>query len=364
MELREFKLERYLAQYEFTAPYLLCTSDCETLSVSELLNLDNGSSEGLKDLKLGYTESSGSPVLKTEIAKWYDSINPSEIIVTSGAEETIFLTMHALLKPGDHVIVQTPAYQSLTEIPLSIGCQVSAWEMVERNGAWETDLDALAALITSCTRVLIINSPHNPTGYQFSSGQWHAIQEICQDHSVRIISDEVYRGIEHNPRDRRRAMADCMQSGVSIGVMSKSLGLAGLRIGWVASKDTKFLKKFQALKDYTTICNSAPSEYLSTVALKQKETIISRNLKIIDTNLQILHQFFVHHTDQVTWSPPVAGSTAFPRLASKSSVETFCDELRKEQGVLLLPGTVFQVGTPHFRIGYGRRDMPGIFGSV
>ncbi|WP_319580843.1 aminotransferase class I/II-fold pyridoxal phosphate-dependent enzyme [uncultured Methanospirillum sp.] len=360
MDIRDFRLERYMAQYEFSAPYLLCSSDCETLSVQELFALEEGSAQEFQTFKLGYTEAPGSPELREEISAWYELVDDDEVIVTSGAEETIFITMHTLLKPGDHVIVQMPSYQSLHEIPKSLGCHVSPWQMAEKNGAWHLDIEALHEHITPKTKALVINSPHNPTGYQFSKSDWHAIEEICADHSIFIVSDEVYRGIEHDTSKGLKPMADLNESALSIGVMSKSLGLAGLRIGWAASRNDEFRKKFQAFKDYTTICNSGPSEYLATVALRQKEQIIRRNLAIIHDNMSILHTFFKTYADQITWSAPTAGSTAFPRLATDASIESFCDKVRDDQGVLLLPGSVFHVETPHFRIGYGRRNMPEI----
>jgi len=360
MEIQDFRLERYMARHEFTAPYLLCSSDCETLSIQELLALEERSYDGFQQFRLGYTEAPGSPALRNEIAAWYDSVTPHEVIVTTGAEEAIFIAMQVLLKPGDDVIVQMPAYQSLYEVPGSIGCNVIPWQMTEKNGAWFLDTNTLLNLITPKTRVLVINSPHNPTGYQFSKSDWHAIHEICTDHAIFIISDEVYRGIEHDQSTGLIPMTDLTETAMSIGVMSKSLGLAGLRIGWTASRDTEFRKKFQAFKDYTTICNSGPSEYLATIALKQKEKIIERNLTIIYKNMNILDTFFRQHTEQITWSPPVAGSTSFPRLVGDSSVDLFCDKVREKQGVLLLPGSVFHVETPHFRIGFGRSNMPEI----
>lgn len=358
MEIREFKLERYMAQHEFSARYLLCTSDCETLSVRELLSMEPGSADGMQDLNLGYTESQGSPLLREEIARWYDSLHADQIVVTSGAEEAIFISLQVLLTPGDHVIVQSPAYQSLIEIPRVLCCSVSEWKMSEGEGRWKLNPDTLHDIITPATRALVVNSPHNPTGHLFTANEWKTIQEICDDHHIAILSDEVYRGAEHILSSQLPAMADKSDNGYSIGVMSKSLGLAGLRIGWIATKDAQFLKKFLSLKDYTTICNSGPSEYLATIALRQKEQILQRNMNIIHNNLKVLDEFFKYHRDILTCSHPVAGSTAFPRLTGNIPAEFFCDTILKKSGILLLPGTVFGVNTPHFRIGYGRRDLP------
>lgn len=357
MYIPDFKLERYLATYEFSAPYLLCTSDCESLSISELLSLEEGAESGFLNQKLGYTESKGDPILRSEIAGLYQTVTPDEVVVSAGAEEAIFILMNILLKPGDHVIVQEPAYQSLSEIPRAIGCRVSPWSLVERDGLWAADLDALERLITPDTRILVVNSPHNPTGHLFTQEEWRRLIEMTDDRGIRVISDEVYRGLEHDPGTQLPAMADCSYAGISIGVMSKAFGLAGLRIGWIATHDAEVIRRFLAMKDYTTICSSAPSEYLSTVALRNKEKILRRNREIVRRNLDLLHGFFRDHADILTWSVPRAGSTAFPRLCTADSSELFCNQVREGSGVLLLPGLVFGVEGPYFRIGYGREDM-------
>lgn len=358
MYIPDFKLERYLATYEFSAPYLLCTSDCESMRISELLSLEEGAESGFLNLKLGYTESKGDPDLRSEIAGLYQTVTPDEVVVSAGAEEAIFILMNILLKPGDHVIVQEPAYQSLSEIPRAIGCRVSPWNLIERDGLWTADLDALERCITPDTRILIVNSPHNPTGHLFTQSEWKRLIEITDEKGIRVISDEVYRGLEHDPKLQLPAMVDCSLRGISIGVMSKAFGLAGLRIGWVATHDTEVIRRFLAMKDYTTICSSAPSEYLSTVALRNKEVILQKNREIVKSNIRLLQGFFADHSDILIWSAPFAGSTAFPRLCSVDSSEQFCTQVREKAGVLLLPGVVFGVEGPYFRIGYGREDMP------
>jgi aspartate/methionine/tyrosine aminotransferase len=357
MNISEFRLERYLASHEFSARYLLCTSDCESLSINELLSLEEGASDSFQNLVLGYTESQGSPSLREEIARWYSSISPDQVVVTTGAEETIFISMQVLLRPGDHVIVQTPAYQSLYELPRVIGCQVTPWDLQEEGGRWILNPDTLHELVHPSTRFLVVNSPHNPTGHTFSPAEWNEIHEICEDNRISVISDEVYRGAEHSSSACLPAMADCSDTGYSIGVMSKAFGLAGLRIGWMASHDTDFIRKFLAFKDYTTICNSGPSEFLATVALRHKNLILKRNLSIIEKNLESLTGFFRRNSSVLTCSRPDAGSTAFPRLIDDISGDDFCSRVLHRSGILLLPGTVFGVDTPHFRIGYGREDF-------
>jgi len=180
MAIREFRLERFLAEREFRAPYVLGASDCETMSVQELLSLEPGSEDDLLRLRLGYVEPAGSPSLREAIAGLYSGVSPHEVITFNGASEGIMAFMNTALRPGDHVIVQFPAYQSLYEVARSVGCDVTFWKMDEEKG-WSPDLGALQDLVRPTTKVLVINSPHNPTGYQFPERDFRALARFAGD---------------------------------------------------------------------------------------------------------------------------------------------------------------------------------------
>lgn len=357
MNIQPFTLERYFAQYEFKAPYLLCTSDCEAMTVGELLALEPGAAEGLQQCWLGYTESQGSPELRAEIAGLYEQVGLDDVLVHAGAEEAIFNFMNAVLNPGDHVIVHSPCYQSLYEVARAAGCQVSRWLTSEAE-AWALDLAWLEQHIQPNTKVIVVNCPHNPTGYLMSHETQQQLIELARRHNLLLFSDEVYRGLEYRPADRLPAACDLYENAISLGVMSKSYGLAGLRIGWIATRNRAVYQAMAAFKDYTTICNSAPSEYLATLALRQKETIVARNLAIARHNLALLNAFFDRHQATFSWLPPKAGPIAFPGLKLNQSVEQFCADLVNQAGVLLLPGTKYDFDDRHFRVGYGRKQMP------
>ena len=359
MKLNDFKLERFFAKYEFSAPYLLSSSDCESFTVGELLALEENAEEEFKNLWLGYTESQGSPVLREEISKLYKNTSPEEILVFSGAEEGIFVFMNVLLEKGDRIIVQYPAYQSLYGIAEALGCEVTKWEMKYENG-WKPDFEFLEESIREHknTKAIIINSPHNPTGYQFSKAEFHAIIQIARENGLHVFSDEVYRFLEYDSRDRLPAMADVYEKGLSLGVMYKTFGLPGLRVGWIATKDRKLLGKIAAFKDFTTICNSAPSEFHSCLALRHRETLIGRNLGIIRKNLGLLDEFFEEHGELFEWVKPKAGPIGFPQIKFGRNVEEFCTDAVEKQGVMLLPGTVYDFGERNFRLGFGRKNMP------
>jgi len=358
MQLQNFKLERFFAKYEFNTPHLLCCSDCESFSVKEILEMEGEAAfEALHDLGLGYTESTGSPELQRLIAMQYTNIRENEVLVTSGAEEAIFIFMNVALKRGDHVIVQYPCYQSLIEVARAIGCEITKWEVKEEN-QWEPDMDFLAGSIKDNTRAIIINSPHNPTGYLIPQEKLNTIIEIAGKRDILIFSDEVYRFLEYDEQDAVGAACDAYDNAVSLGVMSKSYGLAGLRIGWIATKNNEIYKKMAAFKDYTSICNSAPSEFLATIALKHRHRLVQRNLNIIKENLALWDRFFSDYAHLFSWPKPKAGPIAFPSIKWNQDVEDFCIDLINSKGVLLLPGNYYDFGNKNFRIGYGRKNMP------
>jgi aspartate/methionine/tyrosine aminotransferase len=359
MNLPPFKLERFFAQYEFNTEYLLCSSDCESMSIDDLLSLDTdpaGAAAKFQEVWLGYTESQGSPALRAEICKLYETLQPEDILVHTGAQEAIFLFMFAAFREYDHVIVHSPAYQSLAEVARAAGCDVSPWRAREENG-WSLDLDELRHLMRTTTRAIIINTPHNPTGYLMSPADYQALHQFAKANQLMLFSDEVYRESEYDPASRLTAACDLGDYAISLGVASKTYGLAGLRIGWIATKNKKIYEKMAALKDYTTICNSAPSEFLAEVALRNRQKLIARNLKIIRENLTIIEDLFARHSSLFSWVRPQAGSMGFPRYLG-GNVETFCDELVKKAGVLLLPGSVYDDSHNHFRLGLGRKNLP------
>jgi len=356
MKLPPFKLERFFAKHEFSAPYLLCSSDCESLELRDLLALENGARERFDSLWLGYTDPRGNPHLREAIASQYDRIASDQVLVHAGAEEAIFNFMNVALSPGDHVVVHAPYYQSLGEVAQRVGAHVSQWRGDSQH-AWKLDLADLEPLLTARTRVVVVNFPHNPTGYLPPAEFIGALSSLSDRHGFIVFSDEVYRGLELDPSDRLPAFADVNERAVSLGVMSKTYGLAGLRIGWLATRDDGLSRELASFKDYTTICNSAPSEFLATLAMRNAEVIVARNLRIVRDNLHRLDRFFESHGERFDWYRPKAGSVAFPTLL-RGKVEEFCADLIARAGVLLLPGTIYGEGFNEFRIGFGRRNLP------
>lgn len=357
MALHPFKLERYFAEYEFKTKFLLSSSDCESLSMTELVQMASYESLELwQQLKLGYTESPGHPLLRAEVAGLYDHIR-SDNVVIAAPEEAIFITMQTLLQPNDHVIVVSPAYQSLYDVARSIGCSVTSWKLEPGAGSWQVDLNQLEQSITPRTRMLVLNFPHNPTGHTLSRREFDSVIELAQKHELYIFSDEMYRLLESSADLRMPAVCDVYERGISLSGLSKSFALPGLRIGWLATRQNTLITKWLSFKDYTTICNSAPSEILGIIALQNREQILLRNLKLIRKNTAIADRFFTEHSNSFSWFSPQAGSVAFPQWLGKEPVEQFCRNILNQRGVMLVPGSIFDYPGNHFRIGLGRKNF-------
>jgi aspartate/methionine/tyrosine aminotransferase len=362
LKIKPFYTERFFAIHEFSAPYLLCASDCESLTVDELLQLAGAPRESLGSLHLGYTETQGAPVLRERIAAIYTHAGADQVIYLSAPEEGIFVTMHALLEPGDEVIVLSPCYDSLANVAEYLGCHVVRWPLVpapagSSAAGWRLDLGALDKLVTSHTKLVVVNFPHNPTGYLPCLDECQALVEIVARTGAWLFFDEMYRGLEHDPADRLPSGCDLYERAITLGGLSKTYGLPGLRAGWLAMQDAPTRDRILGWKDYTTICASAPSEVLTGIALGAAERLAERSLRIVLDNLALAEPFFARWQAVFLWNRPQAGSVALVGLRDRLA-QAFCDQLVAEQGVLLLPSTGLGFGDRHVRFGFGRLSFP------
>lgn len=359
MKITPFQLEQYFEKYEFSARYLLSSSDCETLSLHDLLAMADVELERLwGQLKFGYTETWGHPLLREEVATLYKGISTNDVLEIV-PEEGIFLTMHASLKPQDHVICTFPGYQSLYEVARSIGCEITTWMPDEERG-WYFDVKDLESNIRANTKMVIINFPHNPTGYVPSQGDFGDIIELVQEQGAYLFSDEMYQNLEAEDDVTLPSACELYKRAISLSGLSKSYGLPGLRVGWLAMQDTELLTKISQLKSYTTICASAPSEILAIIALRNRAIIHARQNQRIRRNLQVLDDFFLDHQDLLAWQRPSGGSICFPRMLKVEDTYEFCEQMVNEAGIMLVPSRMFQFGGHHVRIGFGKENLPEV----
>lgn len=356
MKILPFDIEHYFAQYEFNTPYLLCSSDCQTISVGELLALSGQPETDLLDLTLGYTESQGNPKLREAIAAGYKQVTAAEIVVLGSPEEGIYLTMRSLLEPGDHVVVLTPAYDSLLNLALHISGNVTRWQIEAGSGRWQIDPGELDRLVTPQTKLVVVNFPHNPTGFLPDLKQLKAIADIAQRNGAWVFCDEMYRGLELNGLETLPSMSEIAERSLILAGLSKVHGLPGLRSGWLVVRNEQLRAEILNWKFYTSICPPAPSEFLALSALQVQEQLIARNRRLIERNVATADAFFGRWPKLFTWRPPQASSVALVGL-NQPSAEAYCHQLAAEAGVLLLPSSRLGYGDGHFRMGFGRENF-------
>lgn len=353
MNIQPFATEVYFARYEFATPHILCASDCESMTTGELLRLAGMETGDLLDQRLGYTESQGDPALRAAVAALHQRVSDDEVVVLGAPEEGIYLTMRTLLEPGDHVIVLTPAYDSLLNLAEHITGNVTRWPIRPVAGGWALDPDELEQLFRPNTRLVVVNFPHNPTGYLPTPEDYTAIIDSVRRRGVWLLCDEMYRGLERNSAERLPSAADRYEHAIVLAGLSKTHGLPGLRAGWLIVRDRDIRAALVNWKHYTTICPPAPIERLATAALGVHASLAERSRVIIAGNLQLAEPFFARHQALFDWRPPRAGSVALVGLAAPSATD-YCYALARDAGVLLLPGAFLGAGDHSVRFGFGR----------
>jgi len=358
MKINDFKLERYFAKHEFTAKYLLSSSDCDGYEMKYLL--ENASKDEMdlwEGIKLGYTESEGNPLLREAILQYY-KIKTIENVVVASPGELNFISMNVLLDSKDHAITVSPCYQSLSEVVKSVNCELSLWK--PSPDKWEFNTADLEKLIQKNTKLIILNFPHNPTGSYLKREQLDEIVRIAEKHDIYIFSDEMYRKLIIDDIEELPPISDIYEKGISLWGTSKTFGLAGLRTGWLVTHDTDFLLKVVSFKDYLSICNSAPSEILSIIALNNIDKFLPQNLKTIRENILLFNEFVAKHPIISSFTPPKAGSTGFIKLNIENSALEFSNNLVNETGIMTVPAEMFEQQGKYLRIGFGRRNFPEI----
>jgi aspartate/methionine/tyrosine aminotransferase len=360
--MRPFALERYLSKHEFSARLIACASDPDTLRLNDVLALDPEATNQFMAMTLGYTETKGALALREAIASLYQGITADDVLVHVGAQEPIYAFMRATLAPGDHVICLSPTYQSLTLVAENIGAEVVRWEARE-DADWQPDVAELERLVRPNTKLLVLNTPQNPTGGLLTGDRFAAAMDFAASRNIRVLGDEVYRGLEH-AGPRLPSVVELSERAVSLGAMAKVYGLAGLRIGWAVTRDRALLERLEIVKDYLSICAPGPSVFLATVALRHADLLRARTLSTVRKNVEVVDQFITRHARHVAWKRPLAGTTALVRLTSVPSATAFCEELVTRTGVLLAPGPLFGASDSHVRIGLGRASLSEALGVL
>ena len=381
-------------EYETSAKYNLAETCCASISVDELLALseDKTATVGklLDSSKVqGYGEIRGSSELRNNLSRLYSSkvgtpLPAENILITPGAIAANHLTLYSLVGPGDHVICHYPTYQQLYSIPESLGAEVSLWKSKAEN-KWLPDLEELKALVKPNTKLIIIkrvsttspthdhktntlsSNPQNPTGAILPKSLMNALTDFAESKSIPILSDEVYRPLFHSisPLDDDfppSLLSTGYANTIATGSLSKAYSLAGLRVGWIASRNRELIEQIAKVRDYTTISVSQLDQSVAAFALSPDtiHALLGRNIALAKSNLALLERFVIKHDEYCSWVKPVAGTTAFVKFEREGKLVdavTLCKSLQAETGVMLLPGDCFgEEFKGYVRIGYVNRE--------
>lgn len=346
MKMEPFLLERWLQQYDPIAKYNLAHASVTPLKLGEFFGKMD------KDLPLHYTSGNGEEDLRQEISILYSNLTNNRVLVTNGATEANFITANYLIEPNDEVVVVAPTYPQMWGVITAIGARIKKFEVTEKN-ADKPEFDRLQDFVTAKTKAILFTNPNNPIGYVLNRNQLKTICEIAEDVGAYVWADEIFRGLEYEG-ETPPSVLDLYEKAVVTSGLSK-MGLAGLRIGWVVSRNEELINNIWNVKDYTSTCNSAVSEHLATLALKGGKIteLRERCKKIAVEPLAILARWIEKRKDAFSWFKPRAGYVSFPDCRLRVDVRQFCKELIEKNGVLVTPGDCF--GFPsHIRIGYGK----------
>ena len=351
---RRLELAEMLSALHHRTAHHLSASECPSLTLPALLAYaDPEDMARWERLDFAYTDPHGAPWLRQTIAATYG--RPQCIVTFAGAQEGLFAALHTLLTPGSHAVVVVPGYQSIET--LCLGLAPTTGVALRAEDGWALDIDAVAAAIRPTTRLVCINFPNSPTGAQLPPDRLAALVSLCRRHGIWLLSDEVYRLMEHDPATRAPQIADLYERGVSIGVLSKAYGLAGLRLGWVACPDPVITDRIAAFRQYLSVCSASPSEVLGQIAIKAAAPITARNRALALANLPLLEAFLGRH-DDFSWHAPRAGIVGYVRYTGADGVEAFTRRMASAS-VALLPASVFRsellsLPDDYFRIGFGQ----------
>lgn len=383
VQLEDFGVEQFMDKYETGISYNMGETCCDSLSIEDVISLyeegekDHVRDELMKDLfntKLVYGYIKGSEFLKNAISKVYnarsgngDLVHKDDIVITNGAIGANFLLFYTLVNPGDKVIAVDPSYQQLTSVPnLFSANNLTKFELKYEDG-YLPDMKKFKEMVQETEpKLVVINNPNNPTGALWDNSILEQFVEICKEYDAYFFCDEVYCPLFHSVKDQTKIPKSIVSFGydkcISTGSMSKAFSLAGVRTGWIITKNKQLVKDLFSKRDYNTISLSMIDDKISTFVLKKFEKIIARNYKLCLENIELIDKFIKDSDGLIEWIRPEAGSTGFIKINVKGiNTMVMCQELASQYKVLLVPGELFNNRSGFCRIGFGNsyNDLKG-----
>ncbi|MBQ0066319.1 MAG: aminotransferase class I/II-fold pyridoxal phosphate-dependent enzyme [Firmicutes bacterium] len=344
MHLPDFKVEQWMTDYEQSAIYNLTDTCVKALSLQELLNFQQVDAS----LSLDYGEISGDKTLRKEILSLYSTGTIDNITCANGCLQANELVLHTLLNQGDHVIALTPGYQQFWDVPKSLGCEISLISLQEEKN-WMPSLEDFSSSIQSNTKMIIINNPNNPTGTCLDDAFLQSLIDLCRQHNIYLLCDEVYR----DPTIQTYCVCDHYELGISTGSLSKMYALAGLRFGWVKA-NLDIIHQINVRRDYSMVSTGPLIDELAKIALAHKSEILTRSRQTIEANKTFLKQWLSKNPAFSLVMPP-CGSVSFLKYNFPKNSKEFALELLEKTGIFFVPGDCFDLDQ-HMRLGLGRDE--------
>ena len=346
MQFKPFLLDTWLDQYEHGIEFNLAASTGPTWTVNDILALaDDETRHRFLNHKLVYGRPAGADSLREAIAEM-EGVSADAVQVVTGASEALVALMWLAAEPGANVILPLPGFTTFSALPESLGLETRFYRVRRENG-FRIDVDEIKRLADSKTKLVLVNSPHNPTGATISDTDMEALHAFTAERGIQLICDQVYHPIYHG---RRTKTAARLPHATVISDLSKAFSIAGVRTGWMIEHDAKRRQQYWTARAYFSICNSSTGEILSEVAIRKRDAVLGETQQVATINLKTLDSFMKEHADVMGWMPPQGGMTAFPWLVSGEDAHAFC-QAATELGILLAPGDCFDVPS-HFRLGF------------
>jgi aspartate/methionine/tyrosine aminotransferase len=351
MEMRPFLLDQWLTKHQFASPpieYDLASSTGPRWTVRELLALvGDQARERLFDRPLYYAPPEGGAELREALAAVV-GVTADDVRITTGASEALWILFIDAAGAGANVVLPHPGFPTFAEAAQVLGLEVRRYHL-RAESEFRIDLDEIRSCCDRRTKLILVNSPHNPTGAVIGDAELDELHDFTAQHGIQLVVDEVYHPIYHGPA----APSASRRPGVTVlGDFSKALCLSGLRLGWIVDRDAARRVRYENARGYLTISSSSPlGEALGVIGVHNRDRILERAQRVASANLRAMEPFFAEHAERIGWIPPRGGMTAWPWLRSGESSRPLCEEAAA-RGVLLAPGDCFGVAS-HFRIGLG-----------
>ena len=346
MRLKPFLLDMWLAAYEHDIEFNLAASEGPRWTLNEILGLASEQErQRFLNHNLVYSRPAGADGLRAAIAEMQD-VNVDAVQVVTGASEALLVLFWLAAEPGANVVLPQPGYPPFSALPESLGIETRFYTLRKEND-FRIDLDEIKHLVDRNTRLILINSPHSPTGATISDSELDSLHEFTASREIQLVSDEVFHPIYHGEATRS---ASRLPHATVIHDFSKAFPLAGVRTGWIIEPDSKRRERYWMARTYFSISNNTAGEILAEIAMRRRNIILARTQQTAAQNLRLLAAFMSEHRDTLGWIPPRGGMFAFPWLVSGENSRPFC-QAAADQGILLAPGDCFDAPA-HFRLGF------------